>query len=434
MNYFHTTTYGCTANQNNSEILVGLLTQSGYQLTNNPKIADILIINTCIVKQKTENKIKRKIQDLAKLYSKKLLIITGCMPETDTKSIKQLAPNSIQLGTHHFKDIIKLIKNFNEKKLTDKRQESYLDYRNEEKLLTPKLPFNKLISITQISEGCLGNCTYCKARLAKGKLFSYDIDKIVKSVENDLSNAAKEVWLTSQDLASYGLDKHNKSQLPELLKKILNLKHNFKLRLGMMNPNCLYPILDELINIYKNKKMYKFLHIPIQSASNKILEDMNRKYKIEQAEQIINKFKQEIPDITIATDIITGYPTESSEDYLKNLQFINKYKPDVLNLSKFSSHKDTQASKLKPFPINIINKRTSELMKVHRETAYNNKKRFINKTLKAFVNKKLEEGLYEARDDNYNIVLIESKENILGKNLKVKINQIGVHHMLGEMR
>ncbi len=433
MKYFHILTYGCSANQNNSEILAGLLLQSNYQPTSNPEIADILIINTCIVKQKTENKILRKIQDLSKEYPKKLLIIAGCMPETDKKQLQHLSPNSIFLGTHHFKDIVKLINNHNKNKLTDKKQEEYLAYKKETKLNLPKLPNNKLISIIQISEGCLGNCTYCKARLAKGKLHSYNQGKIIKSISNDLQQGAKEIWLTSQDLASYNLDKNNQSQLPELLNNILSINKKFKLRLGMSNPNHILPILNQLIELYKNPKMYKFLHIPVQSASDKILRDMNRKYKIKDAELIINKFKKEIPDITIATDIIVGYPTETDKDHQQNLRFIKTFKPDVLNLSKFSSHKSTEAGKLKILPINTVNKRTSELMKAHRETAQQNKQKYLNTFQKVFINKKLGNSLYESRDDNYNIILINSRENILSKNLKVKITQIGVHHMIGEL-
>ena len=426
-NYIYIQTFGCAANQNNSEILAGILRSSGYQITNNEQIAEIIILNTCIVKQKTENKIKRRIQDLKS--SNKLIIITGCMPETDAKQIKELNENTILLGTHHFKDIINLIKAHNENKTYN-----FLDYQNETKLNLPKIPNNKLISITQISEGCLGNCTYCKARIAKGKLFSYPQDDIIKSIESDLQNGAKEIWITSQDCANYNLD-NGEQRLPELLNKILNLKHRFKLRLGMSDPNNVLPISDELIKIYKNKKMYKFLHIPIQSASNKILKDMNRFYTIEQAQEIINKFRKQITDIVIATNIITAYPTEKESDHIKNMNFIKKFKPDVFNLSKMTIHKGTEASKLKPISINIINKRTTELMDLHRKTTKQNKQKFLNKTIKVFVNKKIEqaENLYEARDDNYNIILINTKDKILGKNITIKVKNIGVHHMIGEV-
>jgi len=434
MKYIYIETYGCSANQNNSEILAGLLRSGGYQITNNIEISEIVIINSCIVKGKTENKIKRKIQDLIKDFPSKLLIITGCMPETDSKEIQKIASNSIQLGTHHFKDIINLIKDHTNNQLTSQKQIDYLSEQNEEKIFLPKIPKNKLISITQISEGCLGDCTYCKTKLAKGKLFSYPSEKIIKSIESDLQNGAKEVWLTSQDCAAYGLDKNKTSQLPNLLHQILSLKHNFKLRLGMSNPNHIYPILNELIEIYKNKKIYKFLHIPIQSASNKILTQMNRKYNIYQAEEIINKFKQEFSDITMATDIITGYPTESEQDHNQNIDLINKYKPDVFNLSKFSSHKGTEASKLKPLSIGIINKRASELMKLHRDGAIENKNKFLGKNTKVFVNSKSEmPGFLEARDNNYNIVFVKGGLELFGKNIEVKINKVGVHHMFGEI-
>jgi MiaB-like tRNA modifying enzyme len=421
-------TYGCSSNQNNSEIMAGLLSQAGFLITNNEELADMIILNTCVVKSKTESKIKRRIQDL----KSKKIIVTGCMPETDIKALKKLNRNLIFLGTHHFKDIVKIIRDYQERNLDEKQQQDYISQKDEEKLNLPKVPQNKLISIHQISEGCLGNCSYCKTRLAKGKLFSYPQENIIKSIENDLQSGAKEIWLTSQDCASYWLDK-DKAELPELLNKILNLKHNFKLRIGMMNPNNVLPILHELVEIYKNKKMYKFLHIPIQSASNKILEDMNRFYKIEEAEKIITSFQKEIPNVTIATDIIVGYPTEKEEDHKQNLEFIKKFKPSVLNLSKFSKHKQTPAGKLNELPNKIVKQRTAELMKEHRRTAEENKKVFLNKEVEVFIDKKISENLYETRDENYNIVLIKTGKENLGKNVSVIIKEAGVHHMRAEL-
>jgi threonylcarbamoyladenosine tRNA methylthiotransferase CDKAL1 len=435
-NYCYIKTYGCSANQNNSEIIAGLLRQSGYQLTNNIDIAEIYIINTCIVKKSTISKIKRYLQDISEKYPKKIKIITGCMTETDLEELKKINKDFLFLGLFNIKKILVLLKDLDENKLSEKRQEDYILKNNEEKILLPKISTNKLISITQISEGCLGNCSYCKTKLAKGKLFSYPEDKIIKSIENDLKQGAKEIWLTSQDSASYGMDMDDKKpRLPGLLNKILSLKHNFKLRLGMMNPNHVYPILDELIRVYENKKMYKFLHIPIQSASNVILRHMNRDYNVEKVEEIIKRFKENFPDITISTDIITCYPIETIKDHKKNLEFIEKYKPDVFNLSKFSSHKNTIAGNLQVLKKETVSKRSSELMDLHRKTAKANKQKYLGKILNVFVDKKTKiNNVYEARDMNYNIVLIGSKDkSILGKNINVKIKGIGVHHMIGEI-
>jgi len=432
-NTIYIETYGCSANQNNSEILAGLLTQAGNIITNNEKLANIIILNTCIVKQRTETKIKRRIQDLKQFAKNKLLIICGCMPDTDAKKILNINPYAIFLGTHHFKDIIKLIKDYKENKLDPIKQNKYLDENHhEEKLNLPKIPQNKLISINQISEGCLGQCSFCKTRLAKGKLQSYPQDLIIKSIEQDLQQGAKEVWITSQDNAAYGLDK-DKHLLPELLTKILNLKHRFFLRLGMMDPNNVLPILDELIAIYKDKKMYKFLHIPIQSASNSVLKHMNRYYTIEQAEKIINEFRKQIPDIVISTDIIVAYPTETEKDHKANIEFLKKYHPSILNLSRFSSHKQTPAGKLKEIKTSIAKKRIKQLMQIHRQTAQQNKLKFKNKEIEVFINKKIGDRLHQARDENYNLILLKCDKDMLGKKAKVLIKEIGVHHMIGEL-
>ncbi len=427
-------TYGCTANQNNSEILAGILNSAGFIVTNNPEIAEIIILNTCTVKSKTESKIKRRIQDLSKEYPKKLIIIAGCMPETDAKKLKKLAPSALLLGTHHIRDILNLIRDYQENKLDWKKQESYLMNQNEIKLNLPKKPQNQLISIHQISEGCLENCSYCKARLAKGKLFSYSEGEIIKSIESDLQNGAKEVWLTSQDNAAYGLDK-GKQTLANLLKGILGLKHRFKLRLGMMNPNNVLPILESLIEIYKDKKMFKFLHIPVQSASNSILKHMNRFYTIEQAKEIIKKFRKEFPDAIIATDMIVGYPAETEEAHAKNIKFTRECAPDVLNISKFSRHKGTAAEKFGRLSSATIKKRTKELMAAHRETAKEKKQKCIGKILKVLIDKKVagSENLYKARDENYNIVVVKCKKENFGKEIAVRIIGAGVHHLIGEL-
>ncbi len=421
-------TYGCSANQNNSEIIAGLLSESGYQITNSQKNADIHILNTCVVKKKTENKIKRRIQDSFK-NSEKLIIVTGCMPETDSESIKKLNPNVKLLGTHNIKSVVQLVNNASSQ-LPIVNNYNYIEKQNEEKILLPKISFNRLISITQILEGCLSKCTFCKTKLAKGNLFSYPIDKIVSSIEKDLRQGSKEVWLTSQGNECYGIDQ-GEQKLPELVGKILSLNYNFKLRIGMMNPGLLYKITDKLINLYKNPKVYKFLHIPIQSASNKVLKDMRRPYKIEKVETIINNFKKEFPNLTISTDIITGYPTETEEDYKQTINFLEKYKPSVLNLSRFSKHKNTEADKLKELPIKIINQRNKEIMNLHRQIAFENKKIFLNMKIKVFVNKKIDSLLYEARDENYNIVLVSSSSDILGQDLEVLIKNVGVYNMVG---
>ena len=361
--YFET--YGCVANQNNTEIMKGLCLANGLEITNNPEIADILVINTCVVKGRTEKKIERRISDLKEKYPKKPIIVAGCMPEVRSNKLRE--PNLYLLGTHHIKDLPKLIRKIYTGRY---KEEEFLSFRYEEKLLQPKIPAKKGIGIIQISEGCLGNCSFCLTRLAKHSLFSYSQDKIIENIKRDLKAGAKEIWLTSQDNASYGLDR-GKRELPELLRKILELKGNFKVRIGMMNPNNVLPILSQLIEIYKHEKIKPFLHLPLQSGSDLVLKRMNRKYKVKDFLFIVENFRKSVPNFILWTDIIVGFPGETESDFNKTIEIIKKIKPDFINCSRFWPMKGTPAANLKQLPVKVVKERVKKLMEVYRKLKCN---------------------------------------------------------------
>jgi MiaB-like tRNA modifying enzyme len=415
-------TYGCSANLNNTEIIKGLIKQAGLELVNNEEIADIIIINSCIVKSPTENKIKARLINLEKLN--KPIILTGCMPDVR----KPEGKNLYLLSNHQIKNISKLIKkiidsNYNEKE--------FLITKPEIKLNLAKSNEIKKIGITQILEGCLGECSYCITRFAKGKLFSYPEEEIIKNIETDLKQGCKEIWITSQDNASYNLD-NKKHDLPKLLNKILALNYNFRLRLGMMNPNNILPILDELIEIYKNEKMYQYLHIPVQSASNKILKDMNRYYKVEDFLKIIKKFKKEIPSITIATDIIVAYPEESEKDFQETFSLIEEIQPEQLNVSKFWPIKGTKAALLPQISAEVSKDRAEELMNLFNRIIKEKNEKLIDSVQSCLVYDSFNNN-YLARTKSYKLVLVKSIKNILGKLVKVRIVKQERNHLVGEL-
>lgn len=366
-------TYGCAANQNNSEIIQGLLERQGFIFVSRPELADMIILNTCIVKGPTMQRMISRIKELARF---RFLIVTGCMPDVESFRIKNLAKqvnSHVKLclvGTKHIHEIAKAIKNI-------EKEPILISQKKEVKLCLPKTPKRKNIGIIQISEGCQGNCAYCIIKFAKGKLFSYPQDKILKNIKQDLISC-DEIWLTSQDNAAYGADiGTGKSQLPQLMKKILKIKKNFKIRLGMMNPSSLLPVVDEMIETYKDSKMKKFLHIPVQSGSNKILRLMNRKYNIEDFLYIVEKFRRQIPNLVLSTDIIVGFPQETREDFQKTLTLIKKIKPQVLNISKFWPMPGTLASRMKQIPVKECKKRTIKLMKLHKKIKKKDKRKKI---------------------------------------------------------
>lgn len=335
-------TYGCTANQDNEAIIKGLL--KDHTFVDSEDDADIVIVNTCIVKGTTENKIVTKIKSL----KNKKIIITGCMPKFNYDLCKEIAPNASLISTQNITRITE--------GLTKKVE--YLDSKKETKVGLIKVI--KDIPSIQVSEGCVNHCYYCGTKLAKGVLSSASIEEIKKELEK-YSNY-KQINITATDIGCYGFDIN--TNLINLLKELVKVKGNFKLRVGMMNPVHVLKFVDELIEIFKNEKIVPFLHIPVQSGSNKVLKDMNRNYNVEDFKMIVNKFRQ-IQKVTIATDIIVGYPTETEEDFNETVKLIKEIKPNVLNISRFTPRKGTKASQIKQLNSQVSKKRSMELSRIY---------------------------------------------------------------------
>ena len=412
--------YGCSASQAEAEIMAGLLKQSGFNIVDNDK-ADLIIIVTCYVKTPTEQKILFRIKEL----SNKKLIIAGCMPEGIYNKITHFYPSASLLSTHHVKEIVQAV----EKTLQGKRVE-YLGESNEIKLCLPKVRKNPIIDIVPISSGCNSKCYYCCVRLAKGKLFSYPKEMIVREIESSLKEDCKEIWLTAQDTASYGLDKGVK--LPQLLKEISNIPGKFFVRVGMMNLKNIIPIASDIVDAFKSDKFYKFVHIPIQSGSDDVIASMNRSYKISQFEEIVQLFKDSFK-CQIWTDVIVGYPTEREEDFLKTLDVIKKIKPDWVNVSKFGVRPGTEAAKLKPLSTKVVKERSRVISELVRQISLEKNKEWTDWEGEILVSERSKRpNQWIGRNFAYKPVLIEGRDNLLGKLMKVKITKASYSYLMGE--
>jgi MiaB-like tRNA modifying enzyme len=299
--------------------------------------------------------------------------------------------------------------------------------KREIKLNYPKENINRIIGITQISEGCIGNCAYCAVKLAKGNLYSYSLEEIIRNIQLDLKKGSKEIWLTSQDNAIYGLDTPNREyQLPLLLSQVLELKNRFYLRLGMMNPSSLKNILEEVLKFYKDKKMFKFIHIPIQSGSNKILKLMHRPYNSLDFIKIVDKIRTNFPEMTISTDIIVGFPGETDKDFQETLNLIKATRPNIVNVSRFWAMKGTEAFKLREknsVSIEVVSKRIKKLKEICDQIALENNKPYIGKEFEILIDEKSKRGNLIGRTENYKQVLLPLSERKIkiGDKIKVKI-------------
>lgn len=416
--------YGCSANQSNAEIIKGILASKGFNIVNNEKIADVIVLNTCIVKGPTLKKIEARIVH----FSKKKLIVTGCMPEIFSERIQKLARGASIVSVHHIREIAKAVKD-----VLEGRQVSFVGKSKEIKLNLPRVPQNKIIGIAQIAQGCVHNCAYCIVRIVKGELFSYPQAAILKDIANMLKQGCKEVWLTSQDNACYGCDR-GKSELPLLLKEIFKLKGKFFVRVGMMHPSSLLPILDEMLECYENEKIFKFLHLPVQSGSDKVLRMMNRKYEVKDFLFAVSKFRKKFPQGTLSTDVIVGFPGETQKDFKRTLALVSKIKPDILNISKFWPMPNTKAAMLKKQVDEREKKaRTITLMRLHNKICIENNKKLLGKRMKVLVDSKGFGDSWLARDKNYKLIVIKSQENLLGKIVDVVVEKAARHYLVCKM-
>jgi len=335
-------TFGCQANYADSEVLAGILVENKFKLTNSTKDANIIIVMSCGVKQPTQSHVISFIKSIPKT---KKIYVGGCLP-------KIINLNNLNIdGLFDTNSITKILE------LINKKHRILFSDKKESRILKKRI--RKDIGIVIISQGCQGNCTYCGTKFARGNLKSYTINKIKKEIQNFVKQGCKTIHLSSQDNGCYGLD--IKTNLPNLLEEIIKIKGDFKIRIGMINPEYALKFLKPLIKIYKNEKIIKFIHIPVQSGSNKVLKEMQRKYNVNDFKKIIKAFRKEFPNISISTDIIAGYPTETEKDFQDTLNLLKEIKPEVLNISKFSSIQKTKASKLKQLTSQVIKQRSVEI-------------------------------------------------------------------------
>lgn len=415
---FYVEVYGCTANKSDANLVKGLIEQHPqHTLVFKLKDADSIVILTCTVISTTEQRMLHRINEL--VHTGKQVIIAGCMASVQQQLLKKQFPNSILISPQHIHLLFKIINN------------EQANGSLEKKAFAPK-QCSTLIAPVAIAEGCLFSCSYCITHLARGKLYSYPEQAIINSVKEAVSNGCKEIQLTAQDTASYGIDKD--SSLPGLLSKVLRIDMDFMIRLGMMNPRTAKNVLFDLIKKYQNDRIFSFVHIPIQSGDNTILQKMNRGYTIDEAINIIENFRKKIPDITISTDAIVGFPTETKTQFQKTKHLLQQIKPDVINITRFSARPFTKAKKMPGrIPTEIVKKRSRELSKICKNITTEKNKQYIGKTMPVIPLKKGKGNTVLARSLNYKPVVIK-KPVLLGEKRTVNIIDATETHLVGMLK
>jgi len=385
-------TYGCTQNKGDSEIIKYLLKEF---LVDSIDKADIVIVNTCGVKGQTEKKI---VERISLLLNNKKVIVSGCLPKINLNVIDKNVSGII--GPHDI-DRIQEVVFADEKKV-------YLSEDN--RRLGPKTAFKKIrdestSAIVQISEGCVGRCSFCCTRFARGSVHSFPIEEIIGEVKDALSKGYREILFTSQDTAAYGVDID--TNLVTLLKRVIDIDGEFRLRLGMANPNHIKSFENELVPIYNDPHMYRFLHVPVQSGDDKVLSDMRRDHTIKDYISTVSLFRKNIKDLYLCTDIIVGYPTEDDAAFENTLKLVEKIRPDKINLTRFSPRPGTPSTKLKQIPSWIVKERSRKLNVLRKKISFEINQTYIGRDFKALITEKNIDGTFTGRIYNYKPVIVD---------------------------
>lgn len=422
-------TWGCAHNSSDSEYMAGQLASYGYDIVDKKEEADLWLLNSCTVKSPAEHHLRNEINSAFDLGKK--VVVAGCVSQGAPRS-EFLAGLSI-VGVQQIDRVVEVVEETlrgNSVRLlaTKKMGKKRLGGAS---LQLPKIRRNPLIEIISINTGCLNQCTYCKTKHARGELASYSIEELVARAEQSFEEGVVELWLTSEDTGAYGRDIG--TTLPELLRRLVDVvPQGCKLRLGMTNPPYILDHLKEMAEILQHPRVYRFLHVPVQSGSDNVLWDMKREYTREQFCTVADTLKTSVPGLTIATDIICGYPTETDEDFQQTMSLCEHYRFPSLFINQYFPRPGTPAAKLPRIHPKEVKQRTKQLSDFFQSyTPYDHK---LGERQTVLVTEEShDKQFWVGHNDFYEQVLVPKDQDFRGKTLQVEIIETGKHYLKGRV-
>ena len=402
--------YGCSASFADSEMISGLILNGGHTLAESEKDADLNMIVTCSVKDATADKMVHRIKNL----KSKPLVVAGCLPKAEQSTVEKFSPKASLLGPNSLGKTLDVIgSTLGGVKIIE------LEDSDVSKIGLPKVRLNPAVGIIEIASGCMSECTFCQTKISKGDLQSYRIGDIVRQVRHELEDGCVEIWLTSTDNGCYGFDIG--TNLAELVRSVSEVKGDFMIRVGMMNPMYLPRIKDDLLKSFTSPKVFRFLHIPVQSGSDKVLRDMKRGHTSRIFLDTNHSVRDKFGKFTISTDIIVGFPTEKEEDFMKTLDMIEETKPDVINLSRYSPRPGTKASEMEQMDVSEIKSRSKIVFDMAKRISFERNSEWIGWEGEVLFDE-VSNGTIKGRNFAYKQVIVDEQVRI-GQKACVEISR-----------
>lgn len=429
-------TYGCQQNENDSERIKGMLVKMGYSMTQEKEEADVIIFNTCAVRENAELKLKGNVGALKYLKAKKphlIIGVCGCMMQQEEISkeiFKKWKHISIIFGTHALYQFPELIQ-------TAKNGVRTYDVFEDEGKIAEDLPVkrdDKYKAWVTIMYGCNNFCSYCIVPYVRGRERSRSAEDVLNEIKCLAKDGYKEVTLLGQNVNSYGNDLQDGISFAELLRKVNEIEGIERIRFATSHPK---DISDELIlAMAECDKVCKQLHLPFQAGSNKTLKEMNRSYTREKYLDIIRKLREKMPDIALTSDVIVGFPTETNEDFEETLSLVEEVRYDNLFTFIYSKRKGTRAEKLTPVLSGAeIQKNFDRLVELQNKISREINDTYLGKVLPVFIDgeSKTDKSVLQGRTDSNKVVNIKGDKSLIGKIANVKITQIRTWSLVGEV-
>lgn len=408
-------------------MIKGILKNAGLKLVETPRNATTVILNSCAIKKPTEDRMLHRIKEFKE--TGKNLIVAGCLPMVLSKKIRLIDSNVSLVGPHtldHIDDVVR--------RTATGDQVMNLDWTSHDYLLKPRA-LNDLSATVPIAKGCIGNCTFCVDKRIFGELVSFPPSKILKEVQRLVENGIKEIRLSGQDTGPWGQERGE--NLAMLLRKISELEGKFMIRVGMASPDTFQEVADRVLEVMKNdKRFYKFFHLPVQSGSNKILRKMNRNYEREEFVTLVRKIRAQLNEPTIVTDVIVGFPGETTEDFKHTVNLINDTEPEVVNVSRYNDRPHVPARKMEDhLPSKVKKTRSKKLAALSEKISLQRNEKLIGATVNCLLlEKDTKNERYLGRTPHYVKVGVNSEEQLKkGSWVKVKITDATPRTVYGKI-
>jgi len=406
-------TYGCWLNKAESGVAERLLRARGAEIVDTPEAADVVVVNTCAVRGDTERRMLKRIEELEGLRRRAgfRLIVTGCLVNVRPRTILSLAPEASLVEPDALEEIADIV-------YSGGQVFRLRGYRGGRSVM-PEYRGGP-VYVVPVETGCLGACAFCIAGVARGRgVKSYRPGLIVDAVRDAVRRGAKEVYLTGQDVAAYGVDLG--VTLADLLERILGeVEGEYRIRLGMMEPALLARMLPRLLEVVRDERVYRYFHVPVQSGSDRVLRLMRRRYTVGEYRRIIGSIRGALGRVSVATDLIVGFPGEGEEDFQRSIELIEDLRFDKVHVARYTLRPFTAGYVMKGVPEPVKKRRSRVASEVSLRVAYEVNKGYVGLEREVVVDDISMRGDPVGRTIEYKPVVL--KEDVeIGEVVRVRI-------------